>query len=485
MGLLLGIRNWSWKRLLLLASIILGVAAGCTSGYFHPDEHFQILEFANWKMGYTPEQELAWEFKDRIRPALQPTIAYLNFSFWEQIGMYDPFFQVACLRFLSAALMLGLMYRLSSTLDFPPRDQKLFFASCLLLWFGPMLGVRFSSENWAALAFLGASWILLAGKTSRFSWFGVGFLLGIAFDIRFQMAFSILGLGAWFIWIKKPTAATWVFLLLGGLLGIGIGMGVDRWFYNEWVCTPWNYFTRNILEHKAREYGVEPWWYYLPIGLVKLLPPVSLWVIVGLFRGLYLKRSHLFTWAFVPFFIGHSLVAHKELRFMFPMMIPVLYLAYSGWKDLAQHAWNSRAFRRLFRFSLLINGLAWFFFCTQPLQAFMPYFRHLYLKANEGPLKIISEKESIYKLVDVHSFVYNHPDIEEEIISRIDTLHHVAHRGDYFVHRRLRLQGDAPKILMKSAYCYWPDWVSALNFNHWQERSHMWRIYEITEAECR
>ncbi|MEO6759288.1 MAG: hypothetical protein ABIO24_07520, partial [Saprospiraceae bacterium] len=55
--------------------LVYGVTAWFSAGYHHPDEHFQLLELANYKLGGTTAAELSWEFRDRIRPGLQPWIA--------------------------------------------------------------------------------------------------------------------------------------------------------------------------------------------------------------------------------------------------------------------------------------------------------------------------------------------------------------------------------------------------------------------------
>jgi hypothetical protein len=34
-------------------------------GYYHGDEHFQIIEFMSYKLGLIPKESLPWEFKER------------------------------------------------------------------------------------------------------------------------------------------------------------------------------------------------------------------------------------------------------------------------------------------------------------------------------------------------------------------------------------------------------------------------------------
>lgn len=471
--------NWSWWQILLAGAVIYGTTAWFTSGYFHPDEHFQILEFANWKLGRTPTTDMAWEFGDRIRPTIQPLLAAFEMQVLNSVGLTDPFFQVLLLRVWSGILSLLVYFALSRTLDLEEKWQKVLFWSCLLLWFAPMLSVRFSSENWSAICWLSAALLLLQAPRRRGEWAMIGALLGLSFCLRYQMAFSLLGVGAWLIWVKKPASTYWYWLIFGGLLSLALGILTDYFFYGEWVCAPYNYFTRNIVEKKAAEYGVAPWWYYLPSSVLKLMPPISLFVIIGMIWGMYKRPMHLFTWAFVPFFLGHSIVAHKELRFLFPMMFVVLFFAVVGWQDLWQKWQNSRPMKWLAGTALVLNGLLWLYFCTQPLQTFMPYFSYLYKTANLHHIELFTAVESPYKRVDVESYVYCHPNICVNVVENPDSLFAFARAGDLYLDRHLKMDHPLPEVTLVPVYQYLPGWVQYLNVNHWQERSHIWRIYEI------
>jgi phosphatidylinositol glycan class B len=471
--------EWSWPQILWAGAIIYGITAWYTAGYFHPDEHFQILEFANWKLGGTPSQDLAWEFGDRIRPALQPVLAFIEMRALNGLGLHNPFFQVWMLRIWSAFLSLFLYFGLCRMLDLDEKWRKMLFWCCLLIWFVPMLSVRFSSENWSAICWLSAALMLLSDRISRGQWALIGALLGFSFCIRYQMAFALLGIGAWLWWIKQPGYAAWIWLLLGGCISLAIGFMTDYWFYGEWVCAPWNYFTRNILEHKAAEYGVAPWWYYVPSGFVNLVPPISIFLLVGMVWGMYKRPHHLFTWAFVPFFLGHSIVAHKELRFLFPMMFVVLYFAVVGWQDLMQNWGQKRLLKGVIGFTFGLNMLLWVYFCTQPLQTFMPYFSYLYHQANQHSMDVYTERESPYKLVDVQSFLYGHPNIRVHVVHNLDSLAVTAQPGDLFLYRRLKIDHPVPHARLELAYTFLPAWIEWLNINHWQERSHIWSIYRI------
>jgi phosphatidylinositol glycan class B len=61
------------KALRLLA-VLTAVSAVTSVTIFHPDEHFQTVEFASLKLGFTAASELPWEYAARLRPWLQPAL---------------------------------------------------------------------------------------------------------------------------------------------------------------------------------------------------------------------------------------------------------------------------------------------------------------------------------------------------------------------------------------------------------------------------
>jgi len=58
----------------LSSVIIYSITAYFSVGYYYFDEHYQILEFANIKLGLTETESLPWEYAAKIRPSIQPLI---------------------------------------------------------------------------------------------------------------------------------------------------------------------------------------------------------------------------------------------------------------------------------------------------------------------------------------------------------------------------------------------------------------------------
>ncbi|NDA15766.1 MAG: hypothetical protein EBZ14_11055, partial [Gammaproteobacteria bacterium] len=136
---------------LLLLSVLTHIAAAYFSeGRIHPDSDYQILEFAQFKLGPSSDLTLPWEFFEAIRPALQPAIALMVH---EGLAHGDPFKTSLLLRFISAGLGLLSAWLLCGYAFRWVRKERFRLALVVLIstfWMLPWFHVRFSSESWAA-----------------------------------------------------------------------------------------------------------------------------------------------------------------------------------------------------------------------------------------------------------------------------------------------------------------------------------------------
>ena len=81
---------------------------------WHPDEHFQILEPAWARAGLASMDQLPWEFQDRIRPTLQPTLALLALVSMRAVGLTSPFLWVLMLKLGTLALSMATVVWIAS-----------------------------------------------------------------------------------------------------------------------------------------------------------------------------------------------------------------------------------------------------------------------------------------------------------------------------------------------------------------------------------
>ena len=95
-----------------IGAVALLLGAFYSVGFHHPDEHFQIIEFALQKMGRIHARELPWEFNEKMRPALQPILAIAGIRFCELLGWSSPFAIATFFRLVSVALSFFAMWNL-------------------------------------------------------------------------------------------------------------------------------------------------------------------------------------------------------------------------------------------------------------------------------------------------------------------------------------------------------------------------------------
>ncbi len=306
-------------------------AAWFNAGFLSADEHYQIIEFAQYKLGRQSVAALAWEFGERMRPALQPWLAAVAIRLHHAAGVMSPFLIAFSLRLLSTTLgaivALEVCLRCLRKVESRLLRQSAVFLT-FFLWMAPTAHGRFSSENWSGM-WLAAGLCLLVDALDassidrRRSWllgFAAGAAWGFAFYFRFQVAAAIAGAALWALIVRRASgrlAAAMAIAFLGVCAVNALG---DHWLYGVWTFTPLNYLRVNLVEGRSAAYGVSPWWLIGVYASVALIPPFSLALIVLLAAGSWYARREAIVWTVIPFLAVHTIVAHKEPRFVLPLV---------------------------------------------------------------------------------------------------------------------------------------------------------------------
>lgn len=389
-------------RLILIVSLFFVLlAAWFSQGFHHPDEYFQIFEFASWKAGITPSEDLPWEFQHKMRPALQPALVYFVIKASQSLGWFHPFYIMAFFRALAGVLFFVTSWLLwkNYARDFASSKQQttlLFLA--LLLWPVPYLAVRFSSENVAGcLFFLALILLKEPARRKAGALLLAGFLLGLSFHARYQMAFAIVGLGLWLLLFHGKKFHVVLLTVTGGILALAAGFLLDVWFYDEGILAPYNYYFQNIVLKKAAGFGVEPWYYYLRKlvwGQLLLVGPL---VLLGYLLMLITRWKHVFVWVSVPFLIGHSLVSHKEFRFLFPLYSLVPYAVMCSFEFLGRISWLVRVGLFLKKPALVLNSLLLLVAVFLPPSDNFWFLKNLYELPIKPETLVVYEEEHNYR----------------------------------------------------------------------------------------
>jgi len=317
------------RLIFYLAILIYAISAICNEGFYHPDEHYQLIEFSEFKSGNNKPADLAWEFNEKIRPGLQPFIFYLLTNLLDMLSLTNPYTVMLVVRLITAFIALFVIRAFieATSMYVNPKLSLAYTIASYFLWYIPFLSVRFSSENYAVLTFILGLVIFLRCKGNRM-YFSLGMLLGLSFLFRFQMAFMSLGLIGWLVFVKKIRPYNLVLVFLGGLGVVNIGVLIDYWLYGTFTYTFLNYFTANILKDVASTFGVSPWHFYLTEFLSVGIYPISLIIVFSFLILIKTDSKNILVWVLVPFLLIHTIVPHKELRFLFPVapFVPLILI---------------------------------------------------------------------------------------------------------------------------------------------------------------
>jgi len=328
------------RLVFLVAVLVYLVTAWNSTGYHSADEHFQIIAFAQWKVGELAVEHLAWEFDAGIRSSFQPWIAVGVFRCAEACGISDPFTRTLLLRLLTAAFALiavrGFARVTSATMD--AKLQKPYLAIAYLLWFLPFLHVRFSSESWSGL-FLLVMFTTILKRGNGWA-FKAGIIAGLAMLCRPPTGLIVLSAVAWMMTMRKDHLRSMLSLGLGALVVLLLGALLDSAFYGSFTPTTWNYVHMGFAGDAGHRFDELPWYYYPPWIVKYAIPPIGALILLA-FVVMVLKRpKHLVVWCAVPYVLVHSFIGHKELRFLYPLADLVPWLLISAWAVIQGTSWE-------------------------------------------------------------------------------------------------------------------------------------------------
>ena len=471
------------------------VAAWMSVGYNHPDEEFQIIEFASYKLGFSPLRLLAWEYHERLRPAMQPALIV---GLMKLMGAHaSPVICTYILRFFSTLLgWASLWFIVLISIKYVKglaAKRLLLFASALF-WYLPYIHAHFHSESISgSLFFLGAGCLWLASERDEkyfiqpnmLALLG-GFLLGLSFVCRFQTGFMIFGTAIWCIFVARFSIWKIFLIIFPALVAFGIGLIIDHWFYGEWVCTAWNYYKENLLQGKAASFGTLPWWTYFEWMGRDLILPFSIPVMAAVLYSFFIYPKNIIVLSFIPFVLVHIIIGHKEPRFLFPLAdgVPVLLaLAYSQFVG----AWAAKLWWKVcFGIFWFANGCVLVSFACLPAQERFGMYDYIYEHYNGRSPIALSKDVYLYSISTMSVCFYQPRDLKVfEFVNdtRIDSF--AKYAASPVIMAFGSLEDTVPfKLAHPSArrvYSTVPIWITKFNINNWTSRARIWTVYELNQ----
>jgi GPI mannosyltransferase 3 len=344
------------------------VAAIYSQGFYHPDEHQQYLEVAQ---GFVYGCHLRfWEEVRGTRCYIYPGMLAGVLCLLDDVGVRDPVLQANTIRLLLSLSIFGCLLLFARRwLREGHRIAAYFLVTAVAL--SPdliFISLRTLSETVIIIPLLLAFYILRRRPLIA------GLLCGLMFGIRFQSALFTAALGIIALYEdvgRTRLSGNWNLtgrIRLSRLLSLRMAVGltiailgvglVDKLTLGDWFHSPLACFRANIEEGIAAKYGIYPFARYFTWArgnLLHISPFVFPLLLLGAFREPRL--------AFIAFLgvLGHSFIAHKEYRFIWPVL-PLFFLMIALGFEMA-YTWLGRGWHRQYVVTIgvlsLLVGVAW------------------------------------------------------------------------------------------------------------------------------
>ncbi|TDJ36313.1 MAG: hypothetical protein E2O61_07650 [Gammaproteobacteria bacterium] len=430
-----------------------------STGFYHPDEHFHILEFLGARLGWSNEVDLPWEWPLQIRPALPLAWAALIAQALKLVNALDPFLLAWLLRLSAAVLGLAAslsLYRCVER-DFP--NSRLIWLWTCLLWVLPIVHARFIVDNLASSLFvLGVTRLLAADRTTI-----GGLLMATALVLRPHMLPMVAGFLGWWLFQDRARLRKIIPIGVACLVVLAAEVTAGKWLYGTWTFSSWNYL-QAILSGRMDDFGSVPWWGYLQIMMDDVLPPFNVLFIAAVAFFAIRYPKHWVTWSVLPFLLVHVFISMKHLRFLFPLAIflPVLLVS-------LDHARMKLANKLLVGLSVMVLlGVVFL-----PLDRSPGLFRFVNERFPDG-LTLYTLGWNPYERVGLPMNFYNKVVVNVQIVSSPGDLQ----VGEYYLfHRRYQIPEPFQDQRCEVLYSSLPNWIGRFDFNGWLSRAEIWRVY--------
>jgi GPI mannosyltransferase 3 len=486
------------KRVLFIALIIHLTCIWFSVGFHHPDEHYQLIEFANYKLGKTPLANLTWEYNAQMRPGLQAFMIYCLLKPYYSLGFSNPYHFALILRLISGLLAMFTAWQFHKVVLPHIKSiplQKAHLLLSLLGWGLVYIHVRFSSENWSALAFTWA--IIILWRNKKWHYWLFGLLMGLSFVFRFQAIFMIGGAGLWMLFIDRTKWENIGKVSAGFIVTFIVGLLCEYWLYGHWTISSWDYVHQNIVANKAAQYGIEPWYWYFEQIISQGLAPFSIVMLLSIPIIMIYKPKNILTWSMVFFLLAHVIVAHKEFRFLFPLYLFVPFwvvnsIEYLGLQlnKLETKKWYLIVKKTAWKAFWLANSIALLIIITKPAEGIIALNKVFYDKLEKETI-IIYSKGSNPNINDyvLETAFYENPLLKSYCIDEVidDTAALVdkniwlfsehAYPKDEFMFQYGGSFFDSTRS--KVMWTNIPTWAYQFNFNNWLERSNTYTLYQL------
>lgn len=301
----------------------------CVQNYYAPDEIFQYLEQAHrlvFHHGFIP-----WEYQVGLRSWLIPLLLALPMQIMRWLTP-APLPGLILIRILCCCASLSIVWaavrwgRLT-------QGRKGAWTAGMLTAFWPDLWLMAPhplEEAFAAYALVPALYLATLNRRAPNERHVLlaGFLLGLSFAFREQLAPAIAIAGIFLCW---RTPKHWLLALGTAALPVLAAGLLDWWSWGEiFRSFRMNIYLNMVVGIAAHYFDSESWRYY-PLNLLYNWLWGAIFLLWLAWRGA--KQLPVAGLVALAIMLEHSFIAHKELRFLFPaiaLLIPLAGLGLAG-----------------------------------------------------------------------------------------------------------------------------------------------------------
>ncbi|MCG8378270.1 MAG: hypothetical protein MI865_02220, partial [Proteobacteria bacterium] len=321
------------------------------------------------------------------------------------------------------------------------------------------------------------------------------------FLARYQTGFMLLGLGLWMLFIDKIKPLNLLYILIGGVISLFIGVGFDWWLYDSPTVSSWNYFMWHLNAFRSGS-GIdvvvyEPWWFYIQYGALQILPPLTLLLPLAVIVFWFLFPKHPITWLTIPFVLFHQYFGHKEMRYLFPVLpfAPVMFslvlVKTNEYFNLLKNKFINYSWKCIFGISVFLNLILVILVLSIPASKEVALWQKCLapLSTDYKPVLLVLDPDgSGSNTAELNLDFYNANNLIIDSVNNetgIVTKAEQYPEYDLFFASRKRdrsLQLDEANIQHELLCQALPDWILKININNWTSRASMWRIWAVSPS---
>ena len=485
-----------FKKLLFISLFFHLLAVFFSEGFHRPDEHLGMLRYVFVKLGSYPIDELSWEYPAKIRNWVQPGFYYIISSTLHFLGVKNPFTITLFLRLFTSLISLGIFSYFIKQCSIFIKDKvslNIYYLFAFSFWFFPFIHARTTAENFGKTSLTMVLILivkvipkdLLESASPKIAYslknrklkvpfhlaLLIGFFLGMTVNFRIPLAPIVPASLVWLYLFTDIKLSALSNIILGGILSMAFTTIVDTWGYGELTYSTYSYLFQEFTRDVSSGFGTSPWYYYLKKTLMKGVPPASLFIIIPTFYFWFKKKFHLFTWVSLSIFLLHSAIGHKELRYIFPLVIFIPYFIAYLTSNFLEYLKNKKVIL-LINVTFFLNILFMIISSTKP--AYTPIDIYKFLYKNESIEKLYTYNNLQRDKLRVYlknNIPFVHIQGEQEFQRALK-----QNKKSYFLVEKIKdfdlFESQACEIL----YSTYPNWFTQKFKKHLQ-RSKVWSIY--------